>query len=513
MNRASYVVFISVIVALGGFLLGFDSALISGVVPFIRDYFELTEIALGWSVSAVLLGSVISMLAAGPLSNRIGRKKSLIITAVLFTISAITSAIATEFWFFIIARLLGGLGIGIAILVAPVYIAEIAPPKKRGRLVSINQLNIVIGITISFFSNRLIFNAVDHDIAWRWMLGVETIPAIIYFILLFWIPESPRWLVQKGREQEAEATMEKVGGREFVVNEMKEIKASLKNRENLPLVRIIKELFSGHVRYFLLIGIILGMLQQFTGINSIFYYAPEIFEKTGLSRDSALLQAIIIGAVNLLFTIVAMKYVDKWGRRKLLLLGAVGMAVAHFTIGFTFQTAEYKISDRAYGEFKNIIKSQEVLAKLETIKGKTYDSRDEFIGSLNKTLSEKEMADYKLDILKKSVSLPSALVLFAILLFVSSFAISIGPVMWVLLSEIFPNHLRGMAISIAGFFNGIISFLVTFLFPWLLDTIGEAVTFYIFTGFMVATYFFVKYFIPETKEKTLEEIERSIVKI
>jgi len=513
MQKGSYTILISVIVALGGFLLGFDSALISGVVPFIRDYFELTEIALGWSVSAVLLGSVVGMIPAGHLSNIIGRKKSLIITAILFAISAFTSAIAQDFWFFIIARMIGGFGIGIAILVAPMYIAEIAPPKKRGRLVSINQLNIVIGITISFFSNRLIYNYVDHDIAWRWMLGVETFPALIYFFSLFIVPESPRWLVMQGRNEEARNCMRRIGGDEFVEQGMAEIQESLKNKQKISLGRMINELFSGSVKYFMIIGIVLGMLQQFTGINSIFYYAPEIFEKTGTSRDSALLQAIIIGLTNLIFTIFAMKYIDKWGRRKLLLIGAVGMALAHGVIGMTFKSANYEISDNNMVIFRQNFENKQVVDKLEKMKEKTYDSRKDFIKALDQRFTVAELNDYKLDILKKSVVLPGIIVLIAIIVFVSSFALSIGPVMWVLLSEIFPNHLRGIAISIAGFFNGMVSFLITFLFPWLLDSIGEANTFFIFAGFMVGTFFFVKIFIPETKEKSLEEIERSIVKI
>ncbi|MFP4059528.1 MAG: sugar porter family MFS transporter [Bacteroidales bacterium] len=512
MQKSSYTVMISIIVALGGFLLGFDSALISGVIPFIRDYFELTEIALGWSVSAVLLGGMAGNLLAGPLSNQIGRKKSLLITAVLFTISAITSAIAQEFWFFIIARMIGGIGIGIAILVAPVYIAEIAPPAKRGKLVSINQLNIVIGISLSFFSNRLLYELIDSEIVWRWMLGVETIPALLYFIFLFIIPESPRWLVQQRRTPEAEATMLKVGGEEFARVGMSEIRESLKDKEKMPFKKVMSSLFSGKIKYFLVIGIVLGMLQQFTGINSIFYYSPEIFEKAGSARDSALLQAIIIGLTNLAFTIVAMSMIDKFGRRKLLLIGAIGMALAHLTIGITFKTAEYKISEKTQVFFEESFDAV-AAEKLVALKGTTFESRSAFLHELDETLTKEEMQSYKLDILKKSVVLPGLIVLIAIIVFVASFAVSIGPVMWVLLSEIFPNHVRGMAISIAGFFNGTISFLVTFLFPWLLDSIGEANTFFIFSGFMIGTFIFVKIFIPETKGKSLEEIEKSIVKI
>jgi len=509
-NKKTYPLFISLIVALGGFLLGFDSALISGVVPYVRDFFGLSEIALGWAVSAVLLGSIMGTLVSGILSNKYGRKYTLLLTAILFTISAITSAIAVEFWFFIIARLIGGIGIGIAILVAPVYIAEIAPAKKRGKLVSINQLNIVIGISVSFFSNRLLFSLIENDTVWRWMLGVETLPAILYFFLLLIIPESPRWLVQKGRNEEALKIMTRIWGSSLAESGMKEISESLKDKNKLNLRQTLQALFSGNLKYFLLIGIALGMLQQFSGINSVFYYAPEIFEKTGASRDSALLQAIIIGLSNLVFTILAMNVIDNFGRKKLLIIGTIGMVVAHFTIGITFKNAEYALSGKTISKFEKTI-SAESLEKVHQMEGKTFDSRNSFITKLTTSLSEEELNQNKLEILKSSVVLPGLIVLIAIIIFVASFAISLGPVMWVILSEIFPNHVRGIGISIAGFFNGCISFLVTFLFPWLLDKIGEGNTFFLFSAFMLGTLFFVLKYIPETKGKSLEEIEKSIV--
>jgi MFS family permease len=509
--KNNYALIISGIVALGGFLLGFDSALISGVIPFIRDYFVLNEIELGWSVSSVLFGSVVGTLFAGPVSLILGRKKSLLLTAALFTISAITSALATELWFFIVARMIGGFGIGMAILIAPVYIAEISPASKRGRLVSINQLMIVIGISLSFFSNRIIYDLIDSDIAWRWMLGIETFPAILYFFFLLTVPESPRWLILKGRDAEAEKVMRKIGDEKFVVEGMAEIRASLESKKDLPLKQLLGQLFTGNIRYFLVIGIILGMLQQFTGINSIFYYAPEIFEKAGNARDNALMQAIIIGLVNLVFTIIAMGYVDKAGRRKLLLIGATGMAIAHLTLAFTFRNATYEISEDTIKYVSvNAPGIEKDLAEHTNIR---FNSKKEFVNFLEEQVPEDLLAKSKLDILKKSIELPGILVLSAIILFVAAFAISIGPVMWVLLSEIFPNHVRGLAISVAGFFNGIVSFLVTLLFPWLLDSIGESTTFFIFSGFMIFTFIFVKTMIPETKGKSLEEIEKSIVKI
>lgn len=510
MQKKTYTLFISIIVALGGFLLGFDSALISGAVPFIRDYFELTELQLGWAASAVILGAIFGNIAAGPLSNAYGRKKILLITAFLFTVSAITSATATVFWFFIVARILGGIGVGMAILIAPVYISEIAPPGKRGKLVSINQLNIVIGISLSFFSNRLIYEVINNENAWRWMLGVETLPALLFLIMLVVIPESPRWLFLKGKAKKAEDVIRNTSGAEKVEATMREIKSSLSSNKELTLSQGIANLLHGKLLFFLLIGIGIGMLQQFSGINSIYYYAPEIFEKAGASRDSALLQSIVIGVTSLVFTILAMRLIDRIGRKPLLIIGSAGMFIAHLILGITFSNADYKISNDTVNEIE--MHSENGIEILKPMEGISYPTREAFLNALQENLTPAQYDDLQLTLLKKAIKLNTIVVLAAIILFVSSFSMSIGPVMWVFLSEIYPNHVRGVAISITGFFNSIISFSVTLLFPRSLEVIGEAGTFYIFAALMLLTVIYAIKLIPETKGKSLEEIEFSITK-
>ena len=510
MKKKAYTLFISIIVALGGFLLGFDSALISGAVPFIRDYFELSELQVGWAASAVILGAIFGNIVAGPLSNIYGRKKILLLTALLFTVSAVTSATATVFWFFIVARIIGGIGVGMAILIGPVYISEIAPPGKRGKLVSINQLNIVIGISLSFFSNRLVYEFIDNENAWRWMLGIETLPALLFLIMLSVIPESPRWLFLKGRGKEAEEVIRKTSGTEKVDATIREIKSSLSSNKELTLSQGISKLLHGKLFYFLLIGIGIGMLQQFSGINSIYYYAPEIFEKTGASRDSALLQSIVIGVTSLGFTVLAMRLIDRLGRKPLLIVGCIGMFLAHLILGITFSMAGYKISNASVNEIEML--SENVVEILKPMEGISYSTREAFLNALQANLNPEQYDDLQLSLLKKSINLNTIVVLAAIILFVASFSMSIGPVMWVFLSEIYPNQVRGLAMSVTGFFNSVISFLVTLLFPRSLEIIGEAGTFYIFAALMLLTVFYAVKFIPETKGKSLEEIEFSITR-
>ncbi len=294
MNK-SYTITISFIVALGGFLLGFDSAVISGAINGIRGYFEMTDWELGFSVGCVIFGAMAGNITAGPLSDKFGRKKLLIITAVLFTVSASWSALATNYISFVIARIIGGVGIGGAILIAPIYIAEIAPPKLRGSLVSLNQLNIVIGISVAYFSNYFLKD-MDGE-SWRWMLGIETIPALLYFFALFIVPRSPRWLIQKLNEVTlAKKTLSKIGGDNFAEITVDEILRGISKKQTKGTYA---EFFSKRMTTILIIAFGLAFFQQITGINAIFYYAPTIFEQAGGSTDSSFLQAIVVGLTNL----------------------------------------------------------------------------------------------------------------------------------------------------------------------------------------------------------------------
>ena len=440
------IAFVALTVALGGFLLGFDATVISGVVPFIRDYFGLTgaggDLKLGFAVSSLGWGAMVGNAIAGGLSDRFGRRRVLLGTALLFVLSSLLAALSTTFVSFVAARIVGGLAVGGAILIAPLYIAEIAPASKRGSLVSLNQLMIVIGISASFFSNYFLLGVGDHN--WRWMLGVQTVPALLYFTLLWFVPESPRWLLLKGQDEAALRVLIRVSGEQQARENIQQIRLSLAQK---MVSRGFRGLLDRRVRFVMLIALGLAFFQQITGINAIFYYLPTIFAQAGGGVDDAFRQAVVVGLVNVGMTFVAIWLIDKLGRKPLLIVGIAGMALSLFTISWAF-------------------------------------GQD---------------------------SLNARVVLIAIIGFVASFAISLGPVMWVLLSEIFPNEQRGAAISVAGFWNALISASVTFIFPWELSTLGPSGTFLVFALFASAALLFVLLLVPETKGRTLEELESDLL--
>jgi sugar porter (SP) family MFS transporter len=457
-----FVTRVSLIVALGGFLMGFDASVISGVIGFIEPEFDLTKIELGWAVGCLTLTATLAMIVSGSLSDKYGRKAVLKWAAVLYAISAILSAFAPSFILLVIARMIGGLGVGASLIVAPMYIAEISPAKIRGRMVSFNQLNIVIGISVAFFTNYLILQLAKSDgviaqalrfddFTWRWMLGIETLPAIFYFLFLFFVPQSPRWFAMKGYDEKALEVLTKANGKEEAVEVMNAIKESLKHSDKKEKVPFF-ELFKPSLRLVLLIGIVIAVLQQITGINAVFFYAPMIFEQTGIGTDAAFSQAILVGLTNLVFTILAMWLIDKVGRKFLLVIGFSGIFISMSILAYSFYAATYAV--------------------------------DGTVAEIN-----------------------SWLVLGGIVGFVASFAISVGPVMWVLFSELFPNRVRGLAISFVGFINSAISFGVQLVFPWELEKLGNAGTFIIYGAFGLVGLIFVLIFLPETKGKTLEELE------
>jgi SP family arabinose:H+ symporter-like MFS transporter len=394
-----YAIRVALTVALGGFLMGFDASVISGVVTFIEPEFNLTKIELGWSVASLTLTATLAMMVSGPLSDRLGRRPVLMMAAVLFAISAAASAVAPNFIALVAARMLGGLGVGAALIIAPMYIAEIAPAAMRGRLVSFNQLNIVVGISTAFFTNYLILRFGQSDLAWadalrlgewnwRWMLGVETLPAVIYLGALFAVPESPRWLVMQGDDDDARRVLQSVSNSEQAEADLEAVKASLDVERNTERAGA-RELFGPGMRLVLIIGVLVAILQQATGINAVFFYAPMIFEQSGIGTDASFMQAVLVGLVNLGFTVLAILFIDRLGRRPLLGVGLSGIAACMLLLSYGFASAE-----------------------------------------TNPTL-----------------------ILVGILGFVASFAISLGPVMWVLFSELFPNRVRGLAISFVGLFR------------------------------------------------------------
>lgn len=521
MNRKTYTTLISLIVALGGFLLGFDSAVISGATPFYRETFGLNSgsMLIGFSVSSLILGAILGNIVAGGFADRFGRRKVLMVTAVLFIISAVYTAFSTDIINFIIARVIGGLGVGMAILIAPMYIAEIAPRKLRGTLVTFNQLNIVLGISIAYFSNYYFQQTIaDNDFKWRIMLGIEAVPALLYFVFLFFVPRSPRWLLQKGFADEAKIVLVKIHGNEQSVIEENEINSSLNEEINKEKARWA-DVFSKRMKTVLIIGFGIAFFQQITGINAIFYYAPMIFEMAGGGKDTAFLQAAILGVTNVVMTIVAMFLIDRLGRKPLLYIGAAGICISLAIVGFSFGNAKYEISNTSMQSLTQEVEAMGAnsmhvgnIKKLAQLNGNAFGSEVDFFTLVKQTVGVDTYNSFKEIILKHSISVNPVWILIGLIMFVASFAISMGPVMWALLSEIFPNKLRGLAISIMGFWNSIVSFSVATVFPAQLEYMGSSATYFIYSFFGLLTLFFVWRFIPETKGKSLEELEAKLIK-
>jgi MFS family permease len=503
MNK-SYTILISLIVALGGFLLGFDSAVISGAVKGITIYFEMTEWMLGFSVGCVVFGAMAGNLMAGPLADKFGRKSVLIVVAALFTISATWSAMATGYVEFITARIIGGIGIGGAILIAPIYIAEIAPPKLRGSLVSFNQLNIVIGISVAYFSNYFLVN-LDGE-SWRWMLGVEAIPAAIYFLALFTVPKSPRWLIQKlNNVPLARKILTKIGGEAYAEITIAEIQRGVSTKEEKGK---LSDIFKNKYATIMIIAFGIAFFQQITGINAVFYYAPTIFEQAGGSTDSSFLQAIVVGLTNLVFTLVAIWLIDKLGRKPLLLIGTTFMTIALFMATFAFNNATYDFNETTL----NKVSSEEIKTALSGLNGKSFDGQAALFEAVESNLDKDQFLNFKRNEITNFIQINANLVLIAILLYVASFAISLGPVMWTLFSEVFPTKIKGIAISAVGFFNSLVSFSVTQVFPWELSNLGPTMTFAIYALFSLCAVFFVYKFVIETKGRTLEEVQELLIR-
>lgn len=441
-DSLKYVYRYTIVAAIGGLLFGYDTAVVAGAIGFIEEKYQLSPAMKGWAASCAIVGCMVGAMLSGGLSDRLGRKKVLMISAFAFAISSIGILIPSGIGSFIFFRLIGGVGIGVASILSPMYISEIAPAHIRGRLISIYQLGIVTGILLIYFVNAGIAGLYDQawnvDTGWRWMFGSGLIPSLAFIFLLIPTPESPRWLGAKGKWQEATAVLEKVNGKENASAEINAIRGSLSERE-APL----SDLWKPALRIPLMIGIVLSIFSQITGINAIMYYAPEIFKATGSGSSSALMQTVWVGSINLLMTIVAIKYVDLLGRKKLLMIGAGGMALCLALVGYAF------LSGNTTGYW----------------------------------------------------------VLIGILLYISCFAISLGPLTFVVVSEIFPTNIRGRAMSVAIFFLWLSVYIVSQTFPMLVDGIGEAYTFGIYMITSVLAFLFIWIVVPETKGKTLEEIQ------
>ena len=517
-NRTLYALYCATVVSLGGFVFGFDASVISGVVGFVSVEFDLTPIQSGFVVAAPTLSGVFGTMVIGPLSDALGRKKVLLVIAFLYLLSALASAFASSYMMLVTARAIGGLAFT-SLVIAPMYIAEIAPARLRGKLVSINQLNIVIGLSAAYFANYYILGASESHASWvtdwgvdantwRWMLGVEIVPAVIFFLGLFLIPDSPRWLISKGREEEAKEVMGRLLPSDAIDTEIQSIRDG-HDVESESLWHRIKGVFGPRMRLALVVGIIVGIVQQITGINAIFFYAPTIFEQSGIGTDAAFAQAALIGLINVVFTLVAIALIDRWGRKPLLLVGLSGIAISMAVCTYGFSQATYELTPEGLLEMQLIENMDEHFdtSDLDNMLGVVYQSDVEFKTALSNSIGTSAAREFESQFIKFSTTMNAVLILLGIVGFVASFAMSLGPVMWALFAEIFPNQLRGVAISFVGMINSLVSFCVQLFFPVELSVFGAALTFFSYCVFAIIGLVLVAWLLPETKGKTLEELE------
>src|SRR5215469_6847023 len=453
-----YIWLISVVAALGGLLFGYDWVVIGGAKQFFESYFQINSAALsGWANSCALIGCLVGAIVAGGLSDKFGRKRLLILSAFLFAITSIGNALAPNFTVFVAWRVLGGIAIGLASNLSPMYIAEVAPAQMRGKLVSINQLTIVLGILFAqcvdwYIGRNLPAGATDEFIrnswfgqqGWRWMFGLTAAPSLLFFIGMLLVPESPRWLAKNGRSDGARAILKKIGGEDYAQAAVCDIESTLASEE-IQHVRF-SDLRDRRMFKVLILGVVLAMFQQWCGINVIFNYAEEIFRAAGYDISSVLKNIAWTGSVNLAFTFVALGVVDRAGRRPLMLLGSAGLAIIYTVIGFCYHSG---------------------------VTGRPM--------------------------------------LLLVLVAIACYSMSLAPVTWVVISEIFPNRIRGAAVAVAVSFLWIACFLLTYTFPILNAKLGSAGTFWLYAAICFVGFVFIKLKLPETKGKTLEEIERELV--
>jgi SP family xylose:H+ symportor-like MFS transporter len=430
-----YILRISLISAMGGYLFGFDFAVITGGLPFLSDQFNLDASGQGATTASLAIGCIAGCLVAGGLSDRYGRKPGLLTAASVFTISSLFMGLAPSLYSFIVARFFAGVGVGMASMLSPVYIAEVSPAQTRGRMVSLNQLTIVLGIVITHLVN---FGLKDiGPEAWRWMFGSGMVPALMFLFCALFLPESPRWLVKDRQEAKALAVLKKIGNQQFAAETLSEIKSTLLNEENAS----IREIFSKDSRAILLIGIVLAVFQQWCGINIVFNYTPRLFESIGADRSEQLLQAVYIGLVNLACTLVAMALVDRIGRKPLMLIGAGGLAVTYIILAIVLKNSNGWIL--------------------------------------------------------------SPILLAAIGLY----GLSLAPVTWVLISEIFPNRIRGRATSIAVISLWAAYSILVYTYPVIAEKTGEYLPFFGYSVICIIGFLFILFRLPETKGKSLEKLE------
>lgn len=506
-------VLIAFVVSLGGFLFGFDAGIISGVMSYAGPEFDLTEGQIGWVVSSPSFAAMIAMLFSGRLSDVIGRKKILLIVAFLYAVSALFSAYAISYEMLYIARMIGGLAFGAALILAPMYIAEVSTPENRGKLVSIQQLNIVLGFFAAFLSNYF-FNKyntpestfLNDENVWRWMLGVELIPALLYFIALFFVPRSPRWLYLKNKFEEAKKVLKAIHGEVKAEEEIISIEQNINAEKDLSKVAI-KDLLKRSLRFILVVGLVVGVLQQITGINAVYFYATSIFKQTGIGTDASFSSGVLLSTITVIFTFVAMYLIDRMGRRPLLLFGTAGIALSLLLCAYGFKQAKYELTSEEINSFEF-----SDAKKLLPYANQVFENDIDFKNAMKMALGNQIYSKNDGAILEAATTMNATLVLIGILGFIACFAFSLGPVMWVLLSELYPIKYRGLAIGVIAFINSFISSVVQLIFPWELSNLGNAMSFFLFGAIAFIGFFVLLKILPETKGKSLEEIENEFVR-
>lgn len=476
----------TLVVALGGLLFGFDVAVISGTTEALSSRFELSSVDLGFTVASALIGTILGSIVVGKPADAWGRRSVLMITAAFYTVSAIGSAVAPEWYSFVFFRFIGGIGVGAASVVAPMYIAEIAPARLRGRLVAVMQFNIVLGILLAFFSNYVIAQLDLGQTEWRWMFGVEAVPAVVFWGLLFFVPRSPRWLMAQGRSDEARAVLLQLG-HERVDQELGEIRNSL----DLEHHSLNEPFFSGRYRTPILLAVAIAAFNQLSGINALMYYAPAIFKMAGAGTNLALLQSVAIGGTNLLFTMIAMSIIDHFGRRRLMLVGSIGYILSLSATAWAFYS---------YGDaFQTTIDANQAVAtaqaELQALPGDAALTQ-------RFAAAEEEFAAAA-----AAASEGGRIVMISLIVFIASHAFGQGAVIWVFISEIFPNRVRARGQALGSFTHWVMAAAISWTFPMMAEWSG-AYIFAFYALMMVGQLLWVIVVMPETKGVPLEEIQK-----
>ncbi|MBU2924841.1 MFS transporter [Colwellia sp. 1_MG-2023] len=512
------VAFYSLVAAFGGFVFGLDAANISGAIRFISSLFELTSEQTGTVAGIALIGVIFALFITGTLCERFGRKKVLLAIAITYSLSTILSAFAINYEMLVVGRFIGGVAFA-SITVSAMYIGEIAPADKRGKYVSANQLMIAIGLLLAFLINYFLIKAMDdiqwltNENIWRYMLGAELIANAVWITLILFIPESPRWLIMKGRSDEAQAILIKTVAENQINDIISDVEESVSSQEKNNTFTQLKILFSKKMRFVLSLAIVYAIVQGATGMNAVLFFAPLVFEQVGMSVQDTFLQTVIMGLVGVVSTIFAISFVEKLGRRFLTLAGLFLVVVAHGSTWFGFSQANYVFDEKTFVAIEQDLSQQNInISRLAPLMGKTYSTDVELKAELAKIFSNKELPLLSGTVINSSIQgINVPMVLFGIFAFLAAFNISIGPILWVIFSEIFPNNVRSVALPFAALVQTISSWSVSEFFPWQLEHLGVSTIFFIYGVIGLVGLIIMSFMLPETKGKTIEAIEKELV--